>query len=350
MERKDAGTIAKTELATWVESLLEQGEVLAPTAGHGGDVLFAPVAAARQVLWEFDNPLYPPKATLLPQTDALLAIRHDANGYTLEASDDERPRVLLNVRSCDATGIAFLARVHGADVPDARVVRRAADFTVITLACTVPCRDGFCICCDAGPFGRTGFDLQLTDLGDRLFAEPGSDRGRDILLATGTLFRPATEAEAARRVELEELARGAFGERRAHFASAMRRISTGRVADSLWEEMEPWCLECGGCTYVCPTCYCFSVKDRRDGDGFLRCRIWDSCQYAAFTLEASGHNPRERRKERMKRRFFHKVSAQYFKRDGMLGCVGCGRCIRVCLGTTNMPAVVAAIRRGNWNG
>ncbi len=77
--------------------------------------------------------------------------------------------------------------------------------------------------------------------------------------------------------------------------------------------------------------------------------MWDSCQYAAFTLEASGHNPRAQRKERMKRRFFHKVSAQYYVRDGMVGCVGCGRCIKVCLGTTNMPAVVAAIRKGKWH-
>jgi formate hydrogenlyase subunit 6/NADH:ubiquinone oxidoreductase subunit I len=77
--------------------------------------------------------------------------------------------------------------------------------------------------------------------------------------------------------------------------------------------------------------------------------MWDSCQYAAFTLEASGHNPREHRKERMKRRFFHKVSAQYYNRDGTVGCVGCGRCIKTCLGTTHMPAVVAAIRKGKWH-
>jgi len=42
----------------------------------------------------------------------------------------------------------------------------------------------------------------------------------------------------------------------------MRRISTGRVPDALWDKMSNWCLECGGCNMICPTCYCFSVKDR----------------------------------------------------------------------------------------
>jgi len=113
--------------------------------------------------------------------------------------------------------------------------------------------------------------------------------------------------------------------------------------------MSEWCLGCGGCNLICPTCYCFSIRDLGKDGTWVRCRMWDSCQYAAFTLEASGHNPRADRKQRMKRRFFHKASAQYYQRDCAVGCVGCGRCIKVCLGATNMPAVIGAIRKGKWN-
>jgi NAD-dependent dihydropyrimidine dehydrogenase PreA subunit len=130
----------------------------------------------------------------------------------------------------------------------------------------------------------------------------------------------------------------------------MRRISTGRVGAPFWEAMGDWCLECGACTFLCPVCYCFSVADRPQDGGFVRCRLWDSCQLAAFTLEASGHNPRARRAERVKRRYFHKVSAQYYLRDGEVGCVGCGRCVKACLGAGDMPKVVAAIRRGTFDG
>jgi len=350
MESVTAQVIARARVGAWIERLMAEAEVIAPVLAHGGDEVFAAIQSPDEVLWEFANPVHPPKQFLLPQTDPVVAIRRAGNGYALEPIVDERRRILLNIRSCDVTGLAFLRRVHAADLPDDSYLRRAAAVTVVCLACSQPCPLGFCVCSAAGPFAREGYDVQLSDMGDRLLAEPGSERGEELLSAAGDLFRPATSEELARRHDLEEQAKRLFGEETCHFASAMRRVSTGRVADELWASMTDWCLECGACNFVCPTCYCFSVKDRRDGDGWLRCRTWDSCQYPAFTREASGHNPREERKDRIKRRFFHKVSAQYFRRDGVVGCVGCGRCIEVCLGTTDMPAVVAAIRKGEWHG
>jgi len=350
MESNGPRTIAKADLAAWLSVLVRRGEVVAPVAVHGGDVAYAPVESPEQVVFEFGNTLQPPKAYVLPQTDPLLRIERDASGYRLESVADRTPRVLFNLRSCDAVGIAFLKRMHASDLRDGAFLARAESLVLVTLACTTPCELGFCTCCNAGPFLADGYDLQLTDLGDRLLAEPGSEAGAALLTEAGSLFRPVRPEETRRRLELEERAKRSFGEETCHFASAMRRVSTGRVADELWEEMSDWCLECGGCNFVCPTCYCFSVKDMKQDGSWLRCRTWDSCQYAAFTLEASGHNPRRRHAERVKRRFFHKVSAQYSVRDGTVGCVGCGRCIKVCLGTTDMPAVVEAIREGEWHG
>jgi len=239
--------------------------------------------------------------------------------------------------------------MHEMEPADASYLRRSGSLTVISLACATPCSLGFCICTGSGPFLSDSYDAQLTDLGESYLVEVGSAKGEAAVAEAQSLFRIATEDEVSRRKNLEVAARNHFGEETCHFASAMRRISTGRVQDVLWEKMSDWCLECGGCNLVCPTCYCFGVKDLgRDGT-WIRCRLRDSCQYAAFTLEASGHNPRALRKDRMKRRFFHKVSAQYYTRDGTVGCVGCGRCIKVCLGTTHMPAVVAAIRKGKWH-
>ncbi|UCC72553.1 MAG: 4Fe-4S dicluster domain-containing protein [Gemmatimonadota bacterium] len=350
MEPVTAQVLAKDRVGEWIERLMAEAEVIAPVLAHGGDEVFAPIRSPGEVLWEFTNPVHPPKRFLLPQTDPVVAIRRGDNGYELEAIVDERRRVLLNVRSCDVAGLAFLQHVHAADLPDRSYLERAAATTIVCLSCPDPCPLGFCICSGAGPFAREGYDLQLSDIGDLLLAEIGSERGGELLAATDGFFRPATLAEMAQRQQLEEKAKQLLSEQTCHFASAMRRVSTGRVAEDLWRKMSDWCLECGACNFVCPTCFCFSVKDRHNGDGWLRCRTWDSCQYPAFTLEASGHNPREERRDRIKRRFFHKVSAQYYQRDGMVGCVGCGRCVEVCLGTTDMPAVVAAIRKGEWHG
>jgi ferredoxin len=342
-------TLPREGTTQWLDKLLEAGEVIAPVRGPCRDVIFRALRAPTEVLWDFENPLHPPKQFVLPQTDPLVKIKLNGRRHEVEPLYDDAPRTLFNVRSCDVQGIAFLTRMHEAEPADASYLRRAQNLTLISLACTTPCPPGFCVCTDSGPFLSGGYDLQLTDLGGSFLVEVGSEKGEAAMAKVPDLFRKATEDEAAQRKALEAAAKARFGPETCHFASAMRRISTGRVPDALWEKMGDWCLECGGCNFVCPTCYCFSVKDLRQDGTWVRCRTWDSCQYAAFTLEASGHNPRAQRKERMKRRFFHKVSAQYYTRDSAVGCVGCGRCIKTCLGTTHMPAVVAAIRKGKWH-
>ena len=341
--------IAKRDTSQWIEKLLESAEVIAPVRGPCGDVVFSTVRSPSQVLWSFENPLHPPKQFVLPQTDPLVEIKHTDGRHEVWPVYDDARRVLFNLRSCDAKGIAFLTRMHEAEPADDSYLRRAHNLTIISLACTTPCPLGFCVCSDSGPFLRGDYDVQLTDLGEGYLAEVNTEKGEAAVSGAPDLFRHASDAEVSQREKLEAEARKHFGKETCHFASAMRRISTGRVPEALWEQMGDWCLECGGCNLICPTCYCFSVKDLACNGGWARCRLWDSCQYAAFTLEASGHNPRENRGQRMKRRFFHKVSAQYYLRDGMVGCVGCGRCVKVCLGATHMPAVVAAVRKGKWH-
>jgi ferredoxin len=341
--------IEKRSITQWLRNLLQIGEVIAPVRGPCGDVLFSTIRSPEEIVWNFENPLPPPKQFVLPQTDPLVKIKRNGDRHEVEPICDETRRFLFNIRSCDVKGIAFLSRVHGMEPADAAYLRRAYNLTIISLACVIPCPLGFCVCTGSGPFLSDSYDVQLTDLGESFLAEVGSEKGEAAVGGLPNFFREATDSEVVKRRRLELEAKSQLGEETCHFASAMRRISTGRVPDALWEKMGEWCLECGGCNMICPTCYCFSVKDHGNDGTWIRCRIWDSCQYAAFTLEASGHNPRADRTQRMKRRFFHKASAQYYQRDGMVGCVGCGRCIKVCLGATDMPAVVHAIRRGKWN-
>src|SRR3990172_5241373 len=133
----------------------------------------------------------------------------------------------------------------------------------------------------------------------------------------------------------------------AYLAKAVINITNNRVKEEFWEQLGAECFSCGGCTNICPLCTCCDVFDcLRDNEG-ERYHCWDSCQHAGFTYEASGHNPRTRAKERVKRRFYHKLSYAYIKLDGHPGCVGCGRCITVCqaFNLLDVPAVVKRLRR-----
>lgn len=100
-------------------------------------------------------------------------------------------------------------------------------------------------------------------------------------------------------------------------------------ASSVLREAVFSCLNCAACTFVCPTCYCFDIRDIERKDYVLRERVWDSCMFFIYSLEASGHNPRKDRAKRAVNRFMHKFFYQPLQYNEF-GCTGCGRCIDVC--------------------
>ena len=51
-----------------------------------------------------------------------------------------------------------------------------------------------------------------------------------------------------------------------------------------WEDVAFACINCGTCTYVCPTCWCFDIQDETCGETGIRMRNWDSCMFPLFTL------------------------------------------------------------------
>jgi NAD(P)H-flavin reductase len=99
-----------------------------------------------------------------------------------------------------------------------------------------------------------------------------------------------------------------------------------------WEEHSEKCLACGSCVLVCPTCYCFDVKDNPDLalEHVERVRTWDGCLLEDFAKIASGENFRPTRPTRYRHRYFKK-GKYLFDRFGFISCVGCGRCSSNCL-------------------
>src|SRR5271157_5459939 len=170
-------TLARKGTTKWLDKLLEAGEVIAPVRGPCGDVIFSALRSPAQVVWDFENPLHPPKRFVLPQTDPLVRIKLNGQRHEAEPLYDDAPRTLFNVRSCDVKGIAFLTRMHEAEPADASYLRRSNNLTLISVACTTPCPLGFCICTDSGPFLSSSYDAQLTDLGQSYLVEVGSAKG-----------------------------------------------------------------------------------------------------------------------------------------------------------------------------
>jgi sulfhydrogenase subunit beta (sulfur reductase) len=116
-----------------------------------------------------------------------------------------------------------------------------------------------------------------------------------------------------------------------------------RFDDAYWGELAERCLGCRTCTYDCPVCYCFDMRDRRRADGRVeRLRCWDSCQGALCFAIAGGHNPRPTQAQRLRQRYMHKF-LYYPARAGTALCVGCGRCVGQCPVNVDIREVLAHI-------
>lgn len=99
----------------------------------------------------------------------------------------------------------------------------------------------------------------------------------------------------------------------------------------IWEDLNKICLECGKCAVVCPTCFCFDLRDEpgmKPGEG-KRQRCSDTCFYSDFSMVAGGKKGLNNAGERIHFWYYHKF-ARIPDEFGFSGCIGCGRCSRVC--------------------
>jgi sulfhydrogenase subunit beta (sulfur reductase) len=172
----------------------------------------------------------------------------------------------------------------------------------------------------------------------------GSEKGEAYF--AHPMFRKGTPAHLARRRQILADVRKRFKIATSWYSSTVRYITGERVGDATWEQIGNRCLECGGCSYMCPTCTCFTVTERPVGPAdYERLRLWDACALGGFTRMAGGFNPRKAAHDRRNRRFFRKLAHYFIQRELSVACVGCGRCVEVCHGDIGMPNVVEILRR-----
>ena len=346
-----ARILDRSDVLKIVDCLREQGyEVLAPFCDRGRDTYFDSVTDENrgQIQIHLPNPYYPPKRFVLPHIERLLTVRRNGK-LEIEPANDSPKRAIFGIRSCDVAGIHHLDRFYlGRDFRDNYYENRRKNLFLVNMVCTDPEREigdeCFCLCADTGPAARDHFDLQLMDLGDEFMAVAGTPAGEALF--TNPIFRRGTEAHVEKRRAILSEVRKHFKQTTSWFPAAVRYVSQGNILDETWEEIGRRCLECGGCTYVCPACTCFTVTDRQSGpDEIERLRIWDSCALGGFTRMAGGFNPRRAVHDRRNRRFFRKLAHYFIQRELSMACVGCGRCTAVCHGDVGMPSVVEMIRR-----
>lgn len=361
MPEKTVYSLAKAQVPELIAKLLKsRNEVWAPVKGEGGDTFLSQIDSAKQIAPEYVNGFLGAKRYVFPQLEELFRFKKGKNGTTLETESDQPRAVIWGIRPCDMSAVNYFDSFFGQGaksgpgwksgdpLPDPLYEKRRERAVFITLACNQAGPKCFCVCTDSGPFLSKGFDIQLTDLGTYYLVEVGSPKGGEFVKEFKTLFGTGNENDMKLRRKLEVEAEKTFQQPVSFFAKAMRKLDGGKVDQKFWEKVAGYCIGCGGCIYVCPMCSCFDVDDKMESDTEgLRYRSWDTCDFAGFTREVSGHNPRASRADRRKRWFYHKLSMDYLEKNPVIGCVGCGRCVVTCPGEVDMATVVRWMRKAD---
>lgn len=284
------------------------------------------------------------KDFLFAHSEELVGFKTD--GKKIEVVDIRKPSqpwVLFGVRACDARSFEILDSVFLKGFLDTYYQAKRESGTIVTHACSEP--DSTCFCSTFGiDSAEPGGDVTTWTAGDYLYWQANTEKGETLTNSVASLLEDADEApveEAKKQVrEITE---------KLPYAHLDLTGLDGDHQDEMfgspaWDELSKACLGCGTCTFVCPTCQCYDIRDWKNAQGKItRFRTWDSCMYRDFTKMAAA-NSRNTQMQRFRQRFMHKLCYQP-NIYGFYGCVGCGRCVAKCPQNLNIVKVIKTLAK-----
>ncbi|MDR2352371.1 MAG: 4Fe-4S dicluster domain-containing protein [Deltaproteobacteria bacterium] len=308
---------------------LSQGRTLLTPQGVGDKCQFSETSPDKINL-DFSNTHMSPKSVFFPQTERLMAFQKDINKPNpfvyQDLGDKAVPTVLFGIRPCDAKGLSVSNKVFQNDrFVDPYWKGKYEKALKIGLACTDPFPQCFCVAMGGSPFGETGLDVLAFQSEKGLGLKAISPEGQELL-------KQLSLPEADLSAEIKTLEKSAVNAQGAveDYSPIDDRDLMDLFQDPQWLATAENCLNCGVCTFFCPTCHCFDIQDEESAEGGVRMRNWDTCMSWLFTVHGTGHNPRPSKTERVRQRFMHKLKYIPLKQDGVRGCTGCGRCVAMC--------------------
>lgn len=281
------------------------------------------------------------KDLFFPQSENLMYFK--TQGQSVEIKDDReesKPFAIFGVRGCDFKSFEVLDKVFLAEPVDSCYKTKRDNAVIITMACGKPQESCFCKNFGIDASSPKG-DVETHIVDGFLYWNALTEKGK-ALTEKLTVLENADGSDE-KKVEENKTQIKAIIEKLPFTNLDLSVFEKGELLDLFnrpeWEELSKACLGCGTCTFVCPTCQCFDIKDFKTNSGVKRFRCWDSCMYSEFTKMAAA-NPRTTQMQRFRQRFMHKLYYYPKNNDGLYSCVGCGRCVKKCPQSLNIVKVI----------
>lgn len=317
--------LKKANLFPFLESISKDAELWAPVKKDSNKHSFQKVSEFSQIDLDYTRTILPPRKILLP-----------AHFNMFQASEKEykadfshiSQKIIFGIHSCDIHGLLTMDKFYSYAIEDPYYQEARKNLLILGHSCWP---DEYCMCKSTHTHVvEEGYDLFFTNLDGFYLVWIGSNRGDDLIRVKPDLFD-----ENLTKEDIQSFMKWREERDKAYTADidfeAMPDLMELKYNDPLWEDLGAACLACGACTNVCPTCNCYNVEDRpvlgKNYSNISRC--WDACTLEYYSGVAGGENFREKRGDRLKLWYTHKLQA-YISKYGKPACVGCGRCFVTC--------------------
>jgi ferredoxin len=302
-------TVRKLDLRSLLQKIMQSSELIAPVKT---DLVRFQVVEDPHDICLTEQSFYPVKEFIFRKHEVLVSF----NGKkVITPVLEPKERVIFGLRRCDLN--AIMHQDKALIEVDVNYRAQRQNLTLIGYHCNeAPSQYCFCGTLELKDF----YDMMFFDRGDEFIVDVATENGSRIIGKYPEFFRKSNHkvTEADKKIKN---------------ADRLFKTDISKLYDHPdWQKGVDKCLSCAACTSLCPTCYCFEIKDEvsiHDTKKVDRVREWSSCQLKGFSRVAGNHVFRDNRKERFKHRIYHQLD--YFKkRYGINMCVGCGRCITAC--------------------
>lgn len=334
-------TISKENFKFLVEGLMEDNEVFGPKwrdrDAQGNKIYrFLKLNNFEELQMDYTRTYASPKNFFLPYKEDLATYRLDGKDWEQDIKYRIHPRVIVGMRACDINALRKLDEVMiKSAYPNPYYFARRRNTIIIGLD-HEPLEDCFCRSMDTD-VAYQGFDLFLTDLGEKYFVAINSDTGYMLVNQYGG--QEVTDEDQLKYKRVKKSIESKF--KTQVDVTIVPGIMDLEFESDVWKKWGDKCLSCGSCAMVCPTCYCYGVEEQVDMtfNCATKQRFLYSCNLLDFAKVAGDHNFRPEPEIRLKYRYYHQFRG-FVEAFNQSLCVGCNRCGVACLAGIHPKAVI----------
>ncbi len=309
-------------MKTFISFLMNQAELIAAHKKGESSYVFRAAENVDEVILDYPRTIQPLKKFFLPPRETLLNFNLEENDFDVPDMETKK-RIFFGVHSYELQAIHILDYNFKRGNPESNYLKKREESLFIGISYTP----------DEYHFGKSvGLEIEKTE-GMCLYIEP-MEAGYYMFVVDDNGLKLLTEFSSetvALKTETIKPQPKEFQKKIKYHYNRLPQVFDKVYDSSVWKKVSEKCVGCGTCNLLCPTCYCFDVRDEIELDTIngKRERFWDGCMLNTFAEAAGGENFRDKLHNRTRHRLFRKFK-YITEHSGELSCVGCGRCTSFC--------------------